>query len=168
MGYLFPASLVFHLDWVGSDHCPLFLYYPRQARDRQGRPSHFIATWQDHHEFEEFLQNTWDMTVDVESNVSLFAEKARQWNDYVFGLIGVLRIGVRENYISALRKADGNWCSDQSQLKNMVVHFYWDLFTSCGNLDLSSSTRGQFKQCTSDMSRVLLASVLDEEAMDAP
>ncbi|KAK8589755.1 hypothetical protein V6N13_088577 [Hibiscus sabdariffa] len=28
------------------------------------------------------------MTADVESNVSLFAEKARHWNDTVFGHIG--------------------------------------------------------------------------------
>ncbi|KAK8528261.1 hypothetical protein V6N12_074794 [Hibiscus sabdariffa] len=84
----FPASLVSHLDWVGSDHCLLLFYYPRQNGDREGRPFHFIATWQDHPQFEDFLRNTWDMTVDVESNVSLFAEEARHWNDTMFKIIG--------------------------------------------------------------------------------
>ncbi|KAK8625788.1 hypothetical protein V6N13_056948 [Hibiscus sabdariffa] len=56
--------------------------------DREGRPFHFIATWQDHPQFEDFLRNTWDMTVDVESNVSLFAEEARHWNDTMFKIIG--------------------------------------------------------------------------------
>ncbi|KAK8697703.1 hypothetical protein V6N13_113842 [Hibiscus sabdariffa] len=102
-----------------------------------------VVVSKDQPQLEKFLRNTWDMTADVESN----------------GIDRALRF---------LIQLDIDMRAELEELKNMDVRFYRYLFTSCGNIDLSSVVRGQFKQCTSDMRQVLLAPVLDEESTLLP
>ncbi|KAL4335120.1 hypothetical protein GQ457_07G012830 [Hibiscus cannabinus] len=142
----FPASIVSHLDRVGSDHCPLLLHYPKQDGDRVNRPFRFIAAWQDHPRFSDFLGNIWDANLNIESNVVAFADKARVWNES-------LDIDLRAELAEALKESNGAWCSDQLVLRDRVVQFYQDLFTSGPDIDVSLATSGCFHPCTNAMSQ---------------
>ncbi|KAK8689390.1 hypothetical protein V6N13_088111 [Hibiscus sabdariffa] len=42
----------------------------------------------DHPQFQELLQTTWDLSLDVESNIKDFADKGREWNVTIFWHIG--------------------------------------------------------------------------------
>ncbi|KAK8563341.1 hypothetical protein V6N12_035489 [Hibiscus sabdariffa] len=54
----------------------------------ENRPFRFIASWQDHPQFQEFLRSTWDSNLDVESNIKVFVVHVRDWNVNVFEHIG--------------------------------------------------------------------------------
>ncbi|KAK8560397.1 hypothetical protein V6N13_082840 [Hibiscus sabdariffa] len=54
----FPNSLVFHLDRLGSDHCPLLFHMQEERKSSVSKPFRYLAYWQDHHEFAEVISST--------------------------------------------------------------------------------------------------------------
>ncbi|XP_039065453.1 uncharacterized protein LOC120210860 [Hibiscus syriacus] len=80
--------MVLHLDRVGSDHCPLLLKAQNTMRVKGNRPFRFIAAWQDHHQFKNFLSEVWNNELDVLNNINSFQIKAIDWNLKVFGHVG--------------------------------------------------------------------------------
>ncbi|KAK8690682.1 hypothetical protein V6N13_074213 [Hibiscus sabdariffa] len=56
----YPESCVFHLDRLGSDHCPLFVRTSLGTGIGVVRPFRYMAAWQDHGGFAEFLESSWN------------------------------------------------------------------------------------------------------------
>ncbi|KAE8695366.1 Detected protein of unknown function [Hibiscus syriacus] len=77
---VFPVTMVLHLDRVSSDHCPLLLKAQSTTRVQGNRPFRFIAAWQDHPQFKNFLLETWNNEMDVLTNINSFQIKAIDWN----------------------------------------------------------------------------------------
>ncbi|XP_039002736.1 uncharacterized protein LOC120129249 [Hibiscus syriacus] len=85
---IFPGTMVIHLGRVGSDHCPLVLKPQSNMSFQSTRPFRFIAAWQDHPQFKDFLSEVWRNGLDALTNVNSFQSKASEWNLNVFGHIG--------------------------------------------------------------------------------
>ncbi|KAK8670053.1 hypothetical protein V6N13_104817 [Hibiscus sabdariffa] len=81
----------------------------------------------DNPQFEEFLCESWDTSLDVRANICAFQIKRR-----------------RTNFVEALRKPDGVWCSNQKRFQCMATDFYKDLFTRDPLKVHVYETRGHF------------------------
>ncbi|KAL4360801.1 hypothetical protein GQ457_04G012650 [Hibiscus cannabinus] len=85
---LFPLSEVYHLIKLGSDHRPILLDTSPCVSSSGERPFRYIAAWNAHPKFDEFLRHVWLDSADLATNVSSFREESRSWNREVFGHIG--------------------------------------------------------------------------------
>ncbi|KAL4386393.1 hypothetical protein GQ457_09G029360 [Hibiscus cannabinus] len=85
---LFPNGYVAHLDRLGSDHRPLLLKTSSNHWPISERPFRYIAAWNDHPNFPEFLNSVWQNDRDFEDNLGFFKAAAHSWNSDVFGHIG--------------------------------------------------------------------------------
>ncbi|KAL4278142.1 hypothetical protein GQ457_03G020710 [Hibiscus cannabinus] len=86
---MFPLSCVYHLDRVGSDHCPILLKTQVHSLGNSDWPFRFLSVWQDHPQFSDFLSSNWVDGDDVTSNIQRFQESVKDWNVNVFGHIGL-------------------------------------------------------------------------------
>ncbi|XP_039039734.1 uncharacterized protein LOC120177785 [Hibiscus syriacus] len=84
----FQESLVLHLERMGFDHRPLILQTRISESSRRNGPFRFLAAWNDHPLFKEFLANNWDKAKHVLSNVEDFKTNVQVWNREIFGHIG--------------------------------------------------------------------------------
>ncbi|XP_039007853.1 uncharacterized protein LOC120135693 [Hibiscus syriacus] len=84
---LFLMSLVTHLARVGSDHCPLLFHAPKLSGRAEDRPFRFIAAWQEHPNFSDFVRESWEDRLNVLANIEKIKLKVRDKTS-VFGNIG--------------------------------------------------------------------------------
>ncbi|KAL4280973.1 hypothetical protein GQ457_03G007680 [Hibiscus cannabinus] len=84
----FPLSEVCHLVKLGSDHHPILLDTCPRVAATGDRPFRYIAAWNEHPDFANFLKGVWSDSASMDQNVSLFQQRSRVWNSEVFGHIG--------------------------------------------------------------------------------
>ncbi|KAL4308369.1 hypothetical protein GQ457_01G026590 [Hibiscus cannabinus] len=84
----FPLSEVYHLVKLGSDHRPILLDTCPRVAATGDRPFRYIAAWNEHPDFANFLKGVWSDSASMDQNVSLFQQRSRVWNSEVFGHIG--------------------------------------------------------------------------------
>ncbi|KAL4367995.1 hypothetical protein GQ457_05G013640 [Hibiscus cannabinus] len=84
----FLLSEVYHLVKLGSDHRPILLDTCPRIAATGDRPFRYIAAWNEHLDFANFLKGVWSNSASMDQNVSLFQQRSRVWNSEVFGYIG--------------------------------------------------------------------------------
>ncbi|KAL4284826.1 hypothetical protein GQ457_16G025340 [Hibiscus cannabinus] len=84
---VFPWSEVLHLLTLGSDHMPILLNTKRINNHSGSRPFRYLSVWNDHPDFDKFLQSVWDGENFFGDNVSEFQSRSKVWNREVFGFL---------------------------------------------------------------------------------
>lgn len=84
---MYPEAKVTHLTRCHSDHCPVLL--EMQPRCHAGRvwPFRFQTTWLLDPTFPPIMYQAWESNNNLETAVSCFTLKAREWNKSQFGNI---------------------------------------------------------------------------------
>ncbi|KAL4366196.1 hypothetical protein GQ457_05G015820 [Hibiscus cannabinus] len=83
----FPSSEIIHLPKIGLDHRPILLDTACRSMGPVVRPFRYLAAWNDHPAFHEFLSSVWGDTSDYCGSVGRFQEQSIWWNKEVFGHI---------------------------------------------------------------------------------
>ena len=79
---------VYHLPRIQSDHCPIMLSYDNLSRGlSQQRPFRFLATWESHENWNNFVQKYWNNDIDFVEALANFSKKVKEWNVSMFGNI---------------------------------------------------------------------------------
>ncbi|KAE8711271.1 hypothetical protein F3Y22_tig00110299pilonHSYRG00108 [Hibiscus syriacus] len=68
-----------------------------------------------------------------------------------------------KNMVTALKNPDGTWCTNQDQLKEMVINFYKKVFTSSGVDGYAYEIRDIFPKIDARRLKTLIAPVTKEE-----
>ncbi|GMJ08906.1 hypothetical protein HRI_004559800 [Hibiscus trionum] len=84
----FPMARVLYLDFLGSDHRPMCVQFSNPVTDITQQPFRFIAAWQDHPDFQNFLQPQWVESRGLVQNLKNFRSEVQHWNKETFGQIG--------------------------------------------------------------------------------
>ncbi|KAL4284355.1 hypothetical protein GQ457_16G011300 [Hibiscus cannabinus] len=79
---------VFHLQRLGSDHCPIMIDTTCQRSAGYSRPFRFLSAWNDYSDFQSMLKASWNSDSSMEENIARFQHNSREWNEAVFGHIG--------------------------------------------------------------------------------
>ncbi|KAL4301928.1 hypothetical protein GQ457_10G020040 [Hibiscus cannabinus] len=85
---IFPNSEVYNLEQLGSDHRPIMLDTRNSVSGHQSRPYRYMPMWNDHPDFQYFLNQNWCSDKSLEENIVHFQSASRKWNREVFGHIG--------------------------------------------------------------------------------
>ncbi|KAL4340929.1 hypothetical protein GQ457_08G016820 [Hibiscus cannabinus] len=85
---LFPNFEVFHLQSLGSDHCPIIIDTICQRSAGYSRPFRFLSAWNDHSNFQSMLKALWNTNSSMGDNIARFQHDSREWNETIFGHIG--------------------------------------------------------------------------------
>ncbi|KAL4273588.1 hypothetical protein GQ457_13G013000 [Hibiscus cannabinus] len=84
---IFPSSEIIHLPKIGSDHRPILLVTDCSSVGPVARPFRYLAAWNDHPAFHEFLSSVWGDESDYGGSVGRFQEQSIWSNKEVFGHI---------------------------------------------------------------------------------
>ncbi|KAK5770539.1 hypothetical protein PVK06_046690 [Gossypium arboreum] len=82
-----PDTIVYHLQRVKSDHCPLAIWWGKDKVSKPCRPFRFLSSWLSHYGFGQFVNDNWRNYAMVEESVKKFIETSNKWNREVFGNI---------------------------------------------------------------------------------
>ncbi|XP_061347266.1 uncharacterized protein LOC133292825 [Gastrolobium bilobum] len=78
----------FEFTWHHSDHSPLLVKFSNRPNLWQDRPFRFIASWLDHPNFNDLMQDKWNKNVDFNQMLNRFVPILKKWNKEVYGNIG--------------------------------------------------------------------------------
>ncbi|XP_061372079.1 uncharacterized protein LOC133314599 [Gastrolobium bilobum] len=70
------------------DHSPLLVKFSNRPNLWQDRPFRFIASWLDHPNFNDLMQDKWNKNVDFNQMLNRFVPILKKWNKEVYGNIG--------------------------------------------------------------------------------
>ncbi|KAK3204389.1 hypothetical protein Dsin_018435 [Dipteronia sinensis] len=150
-------GFVKHLPTMFSDHCPVLIQLQStHIPISMSKPFRFEAMWLKNKEFDEIISNNWSGKDDINTvklqNLTKFLQK---WNKEKFGNIFVkkrkllARIGCiqrclsdrntkffhlstiikrRGNKLEGLKRDDGNWDEEISDIKEVAVNYLKTLF----------------------------------------
>lgn len=62
------------------------------------RPFRFLASWMEHCDFDNFLNNTWDKSCGLHDNLKHFTIKVKAWNKIVFRNIFYGKKGIKARF----------------------------------------------------------------------
>ncbi|KAL4325692.1 hypothetical protein GQ457_11G004850 [Hibiscus cannabinus] len=76
---LFPNSEVFHLQRLGSDHCPVMIDTICQRNAGFSRPFRFLFAWNNHSDFQSMLKASWNTNSSMGDNIARFQHNSRPY-----------------------------------------------------------------------------------------
>ncbi|KAJ4833299.1 hypothetical protein Tsubulata_004319 [Turnera subulata] len=83
----FPEASVIHLPRIGSDHCPVLLKSGTTPPPPDRRPFRYLAAWQTHPGFGQFVMENWVSSTSFHDTIQHFMDKLKMWNRETFGNI---------------------------------------------------------------------------------
>ncbi|XP_061340576.1 uncharacterized protein LOC133287043 [Gastrolobium bilobum] len=73
------------LPRLNSDHNPLLIKLNAIKKNWQERPFRFLAAWLDHPKFQDFMEDSWNSSKEINLMLAELTPHLRYWNKHVFG-----------------------------------------------------------------------------------
>ncbi|KAK8697653.1 hypothetical protein V6N13_113792 [Hibiscus sabdariffa] len=83
----FSQASMYHLDRLGSDHCPIVLRLMAPTPISVHRSFYYLDAWNEHPTFNDFLSSVWEPNGSLLGNIENFKLKATSWKVEVFSYI---------------------------------------------------------------------------------
>ncbi|KAL4311787.1 hypothetical protein GQ457_01G016100 [Hibiscus cannabinus] len=169
----FAKSKVFHLHKLGYDHRPLLLYMRDGINLQTQRPFRYIATWNNHPDFNNLLKSTWLDGRSVSENIADFQGKRREWSlenfshidrrkNTLLARIKGIEKALEHSNNSHLEELEND---DLNTLKALAVDFFSKLLSSEARQQSEQNQASAFVKFSNQDMQPLLAEISKDEEM---